>query len=261
MLTNNEKIQLPPRAYYPIKKAANLLEVGVDDLLFLAESGYIETLRHFSGMWIYEHEADFSFSYYAPDEYSYDKYKCLAFIQQKGVYRSPLTDFTSAYKHETDAFSLSGFLALAPLSATAFYQKMTNNSRADIAELTFVLPNNVTPLENSFEDNAFFAIDMRIPEGDIFLTDLFISYKDMEKINSINQCTVVTSTAKRPVAPSTKTTNSHLELIHSLLEVYCPEAIKQPMGKALPTAYARKGKEIPVSQKTIANWLKQLDEK
>lgn len=256
MLTDNKKVQLPPRAYYPIKKAAELLNIGLDDILYLAEMEYIHVLRHFCGMWIYESDDYFGLSRFAPSDYSYDQYSCLASTQE-GRYQTQLIDYTSAYRGELDAFSLSGFLAIIPSAPISFFQKMIREGHSSTTELSFILPFDDSPVENTYDERPLFALNVKLQDIPITLDDLFISYSDMQRINSIDKETYFAPPKTKPNQLSAKTSNSQISLIYALLKAYCPASLDSPTGQVLTQSLSKKGVEMPVTPEALAGWLKR----
>lgn len=257
-----------------------MLGIGIDDLLYLGETGYVDFIYHIEGMWVSSggDKANFDFLNFEPDEFSHNKNACIAHTIN-GRYNSPILYFYSGSRGSDRTITVDGFLAVRPFSGFDFYQKILRCNSVPVSETAFVLPVNDRVLQSTYGDNPGFAIDLRFSDGLISLEDLFISFTEITRIQKLTSVTNPSSIAidaitapsslddyrkERPVPSpriAPKTANSQLEFIHALLKVFCPQAIERPTGRALSDAFTKKGLEMPVQPKTIANWLKQLDEK
>lgn len=268
MLTDDKKINLPFREYYPIRKAVSMLGIELSDLFYFAQYYSIEILYYIDGYWKYEGESWGWLSSYLPNEHSLDKRQCIASVMP-GKYISPLVSFMSGVRDgKAPDFSVQGFLTLLPISSFIFYNSLLQNDVVNISDTTLTLPLNTPATEESLGGNALFGVDLRISEGQVKPDDLFITFSDMSKINNIEKNGLSRHPHRQPLSseqqkPSPKTMNSQAEFIYSLLQVYCPEALEHPhaaLGKkgGLTKAFAKAGVDFPTTPETLSKWLKSV---
>ncbi|EAQ5723654.1 hypothetical protein AIG34_14300 [Salmonella enterica subsp. enterica serovar Rubislaw] len=270
---------LPIRKYFNFEDAVTYLssnneKCSVSDLIHFAETERMEVICFFRGMWKFDYHRENDFRSVFIDLHKQQSNKHLSISQDRYTETHYTSDLCSYHVMSDDSrqeespllIMLRGFLSPVPLNSHVFWQTLMKERNVDIGSIEFAVPlaaadidldlvgiPNSGPIQRfTFENSRLNLTDFLITKAEIDL--LRAGGRDAKEphddFKTIAEC-----------APKSKTINSQNTLIHSLLKVYCPDAIDHPhaaLGKAgkLTKAFAKAGIEFPVTPETLSKWIK-----
>ncbi|EHM2509781.1 hypothetical protein KD681_004535 [Salmonella enterica subsp. enterica serovar Singapore] len=271
---------LPERDYYNFNDAltyihANKMQCSISDLIHFSETGRLIPITFFRGFWQFDcHQESRARSLFI--DMNEPQPNKIITINQNSYEESHYTSNLCSYHILAEEpftscdrlmIMLRGFLEPIPHSSFHFWREIERNGKVKIDNINFTIPLSAQKIDydDGMWQNSGPSQSFTFPNSELYLSDFVITKEEINTLinggrNNCNQDDLFKKETEKLKYTKTKSLNSQIDVIHSLLKTYCPEAIEHPhkaLGKkgALTKAFSYAGIEFPVDVKTLSNWI------